>query len=60
MPEEPVTAPAVLMVCDYSLRYLGGAQTAFARQAEALVGEGVPVVVLAPDAAELTAEGVVT
>lgn len=60
MPEEPVTAPAVLMVCDYSLRYLGGAQTAFIRQAEALAGEGVPVVVLAPDADELTTEGVAT
>jgi glycosyltransferase involved in cell wall biosynthesis len=60
MPDESATAPAVLMVCDYSLRYLGGAQTAFLRQAEALVGEGVPVVVLAPDADELTTEGVVT
>ena len=59
MPEEPATAPAVLMVCDYSLRYLGGAQTAFIRQAEALAGEGVPVIVLAPDADELTTEGVV-
>lgn len=60
MPQEPVTTPAVLMVCDYSLRYLGGAQTAFIRQAEALAGEGVPLVVLAPDADELTTEGVVT
>jgi len=60
MSEEPATAPAVLMVCDYSLRYLGGAQTAFIRQAEALVGEGVPVVVLAPDADELTSDGVVS
>ncbi|MDQ0614986.1 glycosyltransferase involved in cell wall biosynthesis [Microbacterium sp. W4I4] len=60
MPEEPATTPAVLMVCDYSLRYLGGAQTAFIRQAEALAGEGVPVVVLAPDADELTTEGVAT
>jgi glycosyltransferase involved in cell wall biosynthesis len=59
MPEEPATAPAVLMVCDYSLRYLGGAQTAFIRQAEALADEGVPVIVLAPDADELTTEGVV-
>ncbi|BDZ40258.1 glycosyltransferase family 4 protein [Microbacterium suwonense] len=52
--------PAVLMVCDYSLGYLGGAQTAFLRQAEALASEGVPVVVLAPDADELTIEGVIT
>ncbi|WP_353113135.1 glycosyltransferase family 4 protein [Microbacterium sp.] len=41
---------AVLLVCDYSLKYLGGAQTAFLRQAEALASEGVRVVVLAPDA----------
>lgn len=50
MREEDAAAPAVLLVCDYSLRYLGGAQTAFLRQAEALAGEGVRVVVLAPDA----------
>ncbi|UNK71216.1 glycosyltransferase family 4 protein [Microbacterium sp. H1-D42] len=50
MHEDDTTAPAVLMVCDYSLRYLGGAQTAFLRQAEALASEGVRVVVLAPDA----------
>jgi glycosyltransferase involved in cell wall biosynthesis len=54
------SASAVLLVCDYSLAYLGGAQTAFIRQAQALASEGVPVVVLAPDADELTAEGVVT
>lgn len=54
MPEQPAADPAVLLVCDYSLRYLGGAQTAFARQAEALASEGVPVVVLAPDADVLT------
>ncbi|MEV7632494.1 glycosyltransferase family 4 protein [Microbacterium sp. NPDC089318] len=53
-------AAHVLMVCDYSLKYLGGAQTAFLRQAEALAGEGVKVVVLAPDADALTAEGIVT
>ncbi|MDR2997560.1 MAG: glycosyltransferase family 4 protein [Microbacterium sp.] len=41
---------AVLLVCDYSLRYLGGAQTAFLRQAEALASQGVRVIVLAPDA----------
>ncbi|GAA3937760.1 glycosyltransferase family 4 protein [Microbacterium soli] len=61
MPPRPSDAPgAVLLVCDYSLRYLGGAQTAFVRQAQALAEEGVPVVVLAPDADEPTAEGVVT
>ncbi|MGF2949823.1 glycosyltransferase family 4 protein [Microbacterium alcoholitolerans] len=50
MRDDEKDAPAVLMVCDYSLRYLGGAQTAFLRQAEALASEGVRVVVLAPDA----------
>lgn len=54
------TGSAVLLVCDYSLKYLGGAQTAFVRQAEALASEGVPVVVLAPDADALAADGVVT
>ena len=42
------------MICDYSLRYLGGAQTAFLRQAQALAESGVKVVVLAPDADVLT------
>jgi glycosyltransferase involved in cell wall biosynthesis len=60
MPLENAARPAVLMVCDYSLKYLGGAQTAFLRQAHALAGEGVPVVVLAPDADELTGDGIVT
>lgn len=50
MRDEDADRSAVLLVCDYSLKYLGGAQTAFLRQAEALAGEGVPVVVLAPDA----------
>lgn len=54
------SASAVLLVCDYSLAYLGGAQTAFVRQAQALAAEGVPVVVLAPDAGELTTQGVTT
>ncbi|QMU96479.1 glycosyltransferase family 4 protein [Microbacterium esteraromaticum] len=60
MPIENAARPAVLMVCDYSLKYLGGAQTAFLRQAEALAGEGVRVVVLAPDAEALAAEGITT
>lgn len=54
------SASAVLLVCDYSVAYLGGAQTAFLRQAQALAASGVPVVVLAPDAGELTEDGVVT
>ena len=54
MREDETAAPAVLMVCDYSLRYLGGAQTAFLRQAEALASEGVRVIVLAPDADAVT------
>ena len=39
-----------MLLCDYSLRYLGGAQTAFLRQARSLAGEGWTVVVVAPDA----------
>lgn len=60
MHDTPRDGSAILLVCDYSLAYLGGAQTAFARQAEALAGEGIPVVVLAPDADALTGEGIVT
>ncbi|MGW9629000.1 glycosyltransferase family 4 protein [Microbacterium sp. NPDC055521] len=60
MPSENAARPAVLMVCDYSLKYLGGAQTAFIRQAQALAGEGVRVVVLAPDADALTSDGITT
>ncbi|MFJ4046149.1 glycosyltransferase family 4 protein [Microbacterium sp. NPDC089987] len=60
MPSENPARPAVLMVCDYSLKYLGGAQTAFRRQAEALAGEGVKVVVLAPDADAVASEGITT
>lgn len=58
MPSE--NAAPVLMVCDYSLKYLGGAQTAFMRQAEALACEGVQVIVLAPDADALASEGIIT
>lgn len=43
-------APTVMLLCDYSLRYLGGAQTAFLRQARSLVGQGWTVIVVAPDA----------
>ncbi|WP_344782614.1 glycosyltransferase family 4 protein [Microbacterium kribbense] len=43
-------AAAVMLVCDYSLRYLGGAQTAFVRQARSLADQGWTVVVVAPDA----------
>jgi len=60
MREKDAAPSAVLMVCDYSLKYLGGAQTAFRRQAEALASQGVPVVVLAPDADELKADGLIT
>lgn len=48
------TAPHLLIVCDYSMRYLGGAQTALVRQANALVRNGVRVTVLAPGASEIT------
>lgn len=63
MREEQAAAPAVLLVCDYSLKYLGGAQTAFIRQAQALADEGVPTIVLAPDADEIAdaaASGIIT
>jgi len=46
--------PAVMLLCDYSLRYLGGAQTAFLRQARSLAAQGWTVVVVAPDADVLT------
>ncbi len=39
-----------MLLCDYSLRYLGGAQTAFVRQARSLAAQGWTVVVVAPDA----------
>lgn len=63
MRDDEAATPAVLLVCDYSLTYLGGAQTAFIRQAQALASEGVRTVVLAPDADELAdaaASGIVT
>lgn len=41
---------SVLLMMDYSLDYLGGAQTAFLRQVEALLGEGWSVTVVAPKA----------
>ncbi|QAY60392.1 glycosyltransferase [Microbacterium protaetiae] len=41
---------AIMLLCDYSLRYLGGAQTAFLRQARGLAEQGWAVVVVAPDA----------
>lgn len=53
MRDDKAATPAVLLVCDYSLKYLGGAQTAFVRQAQALAADGVRTVVLAPDADEL-------
>ncbi|MFV0435667.1 MAG: glycosyltransferase family 4 protein [Leucobacter sp.] len=40
----------VMLVCDYSLGYLGGAQTALVRQARALAELGWHVVVVAPGA----------
>ncbi|GAB3600928.1 glycosyltransferase family 4 protein [Microbacterium tumbae] len=38
----------ILLVSDYSLAYMGGAQTAMRRQAEALLDAGLRCVVLAP------------
>lgn len=40
----------VLLVCDYAMDYLGGAQTALRRQANALVAEGMGCILLAPGA----------
>lgn len=45
-----VAPGAIMLLCDYSLRYLGGAQTAFLRQARGLAAQGWTVVVVAPDA----------
>lgn len=43
---------AIALVCDYSLRYLGGAQAAFLDQARILAAHGHEVTIVAPDAAE--------
>lgn len=43
-------AGPIVLVCDYSLTYLGGAQVAFVRQAQALHDAGHEVVVVAPGA----------
>lgn len=51
MRSEPPQLIHLLLVCDYSLRYLGGAQTALLRQAEAVIRAGGKVTVLAPDSA---------
>lgn len=40
----------VVLACDYSLSYVGGAQVAFMRQVRALVAQGWRVVVVAPEA----------
>lgn len=44
------TQRTVMLVCDYSLTYLGGAQVAFLRQVKALLSEGWSVIVVAPGA----------
>ena len=41
---------AIALVCDYSLRYLGGAQAAFLDQARILSERGHDVLIVAPDA----------
>ena len=41
-----------LIVCDYSLTFVGGAQSALLRQAAALVSQGDSVAVLAPSVAQ--------
>ncbi len=47
---------AIALVCDYSLRYLGGAQAAFLDQARILAAHGHEVTIIAPDAAEHAGE----
>lgn len=42
----------VILACDYSLTYVGGAQVAFIRQARALASQGWRVIAAAPHAAE--------
>lgn len=42
----------VILACDYSLTYVGGAQVAFIRQARALAAQGWRVIAAAPHAAE--------
>lgn len=42
-----------LIVCDYAMTFLGGAQNALIRQAEALHAQGHPVAILAPKVSEL-------
>lgn len=42
-----------LIVCDYSLTFLGGAQTALVRQAEALHAQGARVAIMAPDVSKI-------
>lgn len=44
---------AIALVCDYSLRYLGGAQSAFLDQARILAERGHAVTIVAPDAEHL-------
>ena len=56
-----MTPLRILLVIDYKLAYLGGAQTAFVQQALALAAAGHTVTIAAPDAStqmELAAAGV--
>jgi hypothetical protein len=52
-----MTALRILMVIDYKLAYLGGAQTAFIQQANALAAAGHTVTIAAPDASTLADPG---
>lgn len=56
-----MTSLHILLVIDYKLAYLGGAQTAFVQQASALAAAGHKVTIAAPDACtqlDLAAAGV--
>src|SRR6218665_1646705 len=50
----------VLIICDYSLLYLGGAQIALMRQADALAAAGHEVSLLGPNAGAVTMDERIT
>lgn len=52
-PAMPAPAPRVAVICDYSLGYLGGAQTALLQEAAALAAAGAKVLLLSPSSGQL-------
>lgn len=51
----PTAGPRVVVVCDYSLGYLGGAQTALLQEAAALAAAGAQVLLLSPTSEQVWA-----